>query len=242
MSPGPALPAWLTRVAVFDLETTGVDVTTDRVVSAHVGVLDADGWEIAARSWLADPGVPIPEGATAVHGITTEFAAGNGRPAREVVAEVTAALRSLLVQGVPVVAYNAAYDFSLLAHEAARHGIEPLVDPSPVIDPLIIDKAYDRYRRGKRTLEVVAEHYAVPLEGAHEASADAIAAGRVAQALARQFSLPPTLTELHTRQIGWARSQAASLTEYFVSIGRLEPEETLDGSWPVRPSPPTGSH
>ena len=239
MSPGPALPTWLTRVAVFDLETTGIDVTADRVVSAHVGVLDAHGRQIAARSWLADPGVVIPDGATAVHGITTAYAREQGRPAPEVVGEVTAALRSLLDQGVPVVAYNASYDFSLLAQEALRHGIEPLVDPSPVIDPYVIDKAYDRYRRGKRTLEVVAEHYAVPLEGAHEAAADAIAAGRVAQALARQFSLPPTLTELHTRQVGWARSQAASLTEYFISVGRLEPEQRLDGTWPVRTSPST---
>jgi DNA polymerase-3 subunit epsilon len=238
MSSGPALPAWLRRVAVFDLETTGVDVASDRVVTAHVGVLDAQGWQVAARTWLADPRIAIPDGAAAIHGISTAHAREHGRPAREVVSEVTAALRSLLDQGVPVVAYNASYDFSLLAHEAARHGIEPLADPSPVIDPFVIDKAYDRYRRGKRTLEVVAQHYAVPLDGAHEASADAIAAGRVAHALARQFSLPDTLTELHSRQIGWARSQAASLTEYFVSVGRLEPEERLDGTWPVRTSPP----
>lgn len=237
MPPAPALPDWLTRVAVFDLETTGVDVSTDRVVTAHVGVLDAQGRQIAARSWIADPGVPIPDGATAVHGITTEYARAHGRPATEVVGDVTGALRSLLSQGVPVVAYNAAYDFSLLSAEARRHGVPPLVDPSPIIDPLVIDKAFDRYRRGKRTLEVVAAHYAVPFEGAHEASADAIAAGRVAQALARQFVLPSSLTELHTRQIGWARSQAASLTEYFVSIGRLEPEDTLDGAWPVRTPP-----
>ncbi|CAH0144108.1 DNA polymerase III PolC-type [Microbacterium oxydans] len=234
MPPAPALPDWLTRVGVFDLETTGVDVTNDRIVTAHVGVLDASGRQIAARSWMADPGVPIPDGATAVHGITTSHARAHGRPAREVVADVTGALRSLLSQGVPIVAYNAAYDFSLLTHEAHRHGIEPLADPSPIIDPLVIDKAYDRYRRGKRTLEVVAAHYAVPLEGAHEASADAIAAGRVAQALARQFELPSSLVELHTRQIGWARSQAESLTEYFVSVGRLDPDDTLDGTWPVR--------
>lgn len=239
MAPAPELPDWLTRVAVFDLETTGVDVTSDRVVTAHVGVLDAQGRQIAARSWIADPGVPIPDGATAIHGVTTAYARAHGRPAAEVVGDVTGALRSLLSQGVPVVAYNAAYDFSLLSYEARRHGIEPLHDPSPVIDPLVIDKAYDRYRRGKRTLEVVAAHYAVPLEGAHEASADAIAAGRVAQALARQFVLPSSLIELHTRQIGWARSQAASLTEYFVSIGRLDPDDTLDGSWPVR-TPPVG--
>jgi len=239
MPPAAALPDWLTRVGVFDLETTGVDVTIDRIVTAHVGVLDASGRQIAARSWMADPGVPIPEGATAVHGITTSYARAHGRPAREVVADVTGALRSLLSQGVPIVAYNAAYDFSLLTHEAHRHGIEPLVDPSPIIDPLVIDKAYDRYRRGKRTLEVVAAHYAVPLDGAHEASADAIAAGRVAQALARQFELPASLVELHTRQIGWARSQAESLTEYFVSVGRLDPDDALDGTWPVR-APQTG--
>ncbi len=84
------------------------------MVTAYVGVLDAGGSQIAARSWLADPGVPIPEGATAVHGITTMHARSQGRPAHEVVAEVTAALRSLFDQGVPVVAYNASYDFSLL--------------------------------------------------------------------------------------------------------------------------------
>lgn len=234
MSSDAVSPTWLSRVGVFDLETTGIDVTEDRVVTAHVGVLDAKGREIAWRDWLAHPGIDIPAGATAVHGITTEHAHTHGRPAAEVVTQVTAALRSLLSQGVPVVAYNASYDFSLLAHEAHRHGIEPLIDPSPVIDPMVIDKAYDRYRRGKRTLEVVAAHYAVPLDGAHEASADAVAAGRVALALARQFRLPETLEALHTQQVSWARSQAASLTEYFISIGRLEPEESLDGSWPVR--------
>ena len=228
------LPDWLTRVGVFDLETTGVDVSTDRIVTAHVGVLDAKGRQIAARSWIADPGIPIPDGAAAIHGFTTERVRRDGRPSAEVVAEIAGSLRALLTQGVPVVAYNASYDFSLLFHECLRHGIEPLQDPSPVIDPLVIDKAVDRYRRGKRTLEVVAEHYSVTLDGAHEASADAIAAGRVAQALARRFDLPPSASELHTQQIGWARTQAESLTEYFISIGRIDSETTIDGTWPVR--------
>lgn len=234
MTDPTALPTWLTRVGVFDLETTGVDVTADRIVTAHVGVLDRHGREIAARDWLADPGIPIPEGAAAVHGISTEHARAHGRPAREVVAEVTEALAMLFAQGLPIVAYNASYDFSLLAHEARRHGLPELSAPQPVIDPLVIDKAHDRYRRGKRTLSVVAEHYAVQLDAAHEASADAIAAGRVALAIAREFALPETAEELHTQQIGWARAQAASLTEYFIKVGRLDPEESLDGSWPIR--------
>lgn len=232
------LPGWLGRVGVFDLETTGVDVTADRIVTAHVGVLDAKGREIAARSWLADPGIPIPDGAAAVHGVTTDHARREGRAARDVVAEITDALRALFAQGVPVVAYNASYDFSLLTHECLRHGIPPLQAPGPIIDPLVIDKAVDRYRKGKRTLEVVAEHYGVSLDGAHEASADAIAAGRVAQAIARNFPLAATAHELHTQQIGWARTQAESLTEYFVRIGRLDADDSLDGSWPVRQAGP----
>lgn len=228
------LPVWLSRIGVFDLETTGIDVGSDRIVSAHVGVLDAKGREIAARSWLADPGVPIPDGAAAVHGITTERARREGRIAREVVAEVTQSLRALFIQGLPVVAYNASYDFSLLTHECLRHGIQPLQMPGPIIDPHVIDRAVDRYRKGKRTLEVVAEHYGVTLEGAHEASADAIAAGRVAQAIARAFALAPSAHELHTQQVSWARTQAESLTEYFIRIGRLEATDTLDGTWPVR--------
>lgn len=232
------LPSWLGRVGVFDLETTGVDVTADRIVTAHVGVLDAKGREIAARSWLADPGVPIPDGAAAVHGITTAQARANGRNPAEVVGEITASLRALFRQGMPVVAYNASYDFSLLTHECIRHGIPVLEDPGPIIDPLVIDKAVDRYRKGKRTLEVVAQHYGVALDGAHEASADAIAAGRVAQAIARSFPLAGSAHELHTQQVGWARTQAESLTEYFVRIGRIEPEDALDGTWPVRDAAP----
>lgn len=234
MSSDRPLPPWTHRVGVFDLETTGVDVGTDRIVTAHVGVLDATGRQLVARSWLADPGMDIPPGATAVHGITTARARAEGRPAREVVAQVLDALGSLLAQGVPIVAYNAAYDFSLLAHEARRHGLDPLASPAPIIDPFVIDRHLDRYRPGKRTLAVVAAHYAVALDDAHEAAADAIAAGRVAQALARRFALPPEVHELHTHQIGWARSQAESLTAYFVRIGRIDAHEVLDGTWPVR--------
>jgi DNA polymerase-3 subunit epsilon len=232
----PTPRTWTQRIAVFDLETTGVDVLEDRIVTAYVGLLDGTGAVIHEEHWLADPGIEIPEGATAVHGITTEQARTGGRPAREVVAEVTHALQTLLSAGIPVVAYNAAYDFSLLRYEGLRHGIETIDSPAPVIDPLVIDKTCDRYRRGKRTLDIVAAHYAVPLETAHEASADAIAAGRVALALAERFAdrLPEDPLELHTRQIGWAREQAESLTEYFISIGRLAPTEALDGSWPVR--------
>lgn len=111
-------PPWLRVVGVFDLETTGIDVRSDRVVTAHVGLLDATGAAVCGRSWRADPGVEIPAAATAVHGISTAQARATGRPAAEVVAEVVGCLRGILDAGIPVVAYNAAYDFTLLRHEA----------------------------------------------------------------------------------------------------------------------------
>jgi DNA polymerase-3 subunit epsilon len=229
-------PEWAQRMGVFDLETTGIDTANDRIVTAHVGVLDEDGNVCEARAWCADPGIEIPAGATAVHGITTQQARAEGRPAADVVGEIVAALRGLFDRGIAVVAYNAPFDFSLLKHEALRHGHDPIAEPSPIVDPLVLDKAVDRYRRGKRTLGVVAAHYAVPLLGAHEAAADAIAAGRVAQALADRFAyrLPTDGAELHTRQIGWAREQAESLTDYFVRIGRIDPDDSVDGRWPIR--------
>jgi DNA polymerase-3 subunit epsilon len=227
---------WFDRLGVFDLETTGVEVAHDRIVTASVGLLAADGSVIREQRWIADPGIEIPAGAAAVHGITTEQARAQGRPAAEVVAEVVAALRDVFADGAAVVAYNAPFDFSLLKHEAIRHGVEPIADPSPVFDPLVVDKSYDRFRKGKRTLETVAAHYEVALDAAHDATADAVAAGRVALALAERYAdrLPDTADAFHAEQVGWAREQADGLTEYFVRIGRISPDDPVDGSWPIR--------
>ena len=227
---------WARRLGVFDLETTGVAVTRDRIVTAPVCVLDADGSILSRRTWLVDPGIDIPDGAQAIHGITTAHAQMFGRPSAEVIGEIVDELRALFAAGLTVVAYNAPFDFSLLKYEAVRHGIAPILAPAPIVDPLVVDKTFDRYRPGKRTLSVVAEHYAVALDGAHDAAADAVAAGRIAQALAQRFTqqLPATSAELHTRQIAWARAQAASLTDYFVRVGRLDPGDELNGSWPIR--------
>ena len=226
--------SWFDTLGVFDLETTGVDIETARIVSAHVGVLDATGTLIERHDWLADPGIEIPEQATAVHGISTERARAEGSPAAEVVGEIVDELRILLARGIPITIYNAAYDLSLLNREALRYGIEPLVAPSPIIDPLVLDKAVDRYRKGKRTLEAAAQYYGVELLDAHDASADAVAAGRVAQAMARKHvaALGVESALLHSQQIGWCADQASSFQDYMRRT--KDPTFTTSGSWPVR--------
>lgn len=229
------------RLAGFDLETSGVDVESDRIVTAcvvHVGA----GQPVQAATWLANPGIEIPEEAAKVHGITTAKAQAEGRPAAEVVAEVTAALADAARAGVPIVAMNASFDFTLLDREARRHGVKALfdyVDAIPmVIDPRVLDKVVDRYRRGGRTLTDLCEHYRVPLDGAHSADADAIAACRVAwrigQLHPRIGGMP--LDELHEQQVAWAREQAESLAAYFRKTpGKEEWADGVRTEWPLIP-------
>ena len=225
---------WFDTLGVFDLETTGIDVETSRVVSAHVGVIGSDGSVLEQTNWLADPGIEIPAQASAVHGITTERARAEGRPAAKVIGEIVAALADLFARRIAVTIYNAPYDLTLLNRDARRHSVATLAAPSPVIDPLVIDKAVDRYRKGKRTLEIAAQYYGVSLLDAHTAGADAVAAGRVAQALAAKYpaELAIDATELHAKQIAWSAQQAASFQEYMRR--ERDPSFVADGSWPER--------
>jgi DNA polymerase-3 subunit epsilon len=225
---------WIDRLVVFDTETTGLDTRQARIVTAYVGIIDAEGVPTEAHEWLANPGIPIPDQAAAVHGVTTEIAQRDGRVASEVVDEIGGTLQGYLAEGIPVVAYNAAYDFSILHHEALRYGLSPLVDPKPIIDPLVIDRAVDKFRKGKRTLAMAAAHYMVPLDDSHTADQDAIAAGRVAQAIVRsdQGLADKDPLWLHEQQKVWSGEWAASYQKFRQSQG--ESGFRASGEWPVR--------
>ena len=232
--PKEPLPDWAKKLAVFDLETTGLVLDQARIVTACVTVIDEDG-EIAddQLEWLANPGIPIPEVATAVHGIDNETAQRDGRPPKDVVAEVLAKLSSFFDAGIPVVAYNAPYDFTILHYEALRNGLTPIANPSPVIDPLVIDKFLDRYRGGKRRLELTAAHYGVELTDAHNATADAVAAGRVAQAIARKFfkRLSIEATELHDLQVAWSKDLDLDFEKFMQG---KDPSFKTTLGWPLK--------
>ena len=228
------LPEWSRKLAVFDLETTGLDLREARIVTACAVEIDHEGQVIGTnKEWLADPGIEIPVEASNVHGVTTDIARKNGRPAVEVVAELLETIAEFFRKGVPVVAYNAPYDFTILHFEALRHGLDPIVDPKPVIDPLVLDKFVDTYRSGKRTLSAAAKTYGVELDDAHNATADAVAAGRVAQAIAKKYSgkLPEDVLVLHQAQVEWSQSQDASYEKF--RRGSM-PDFTGQRGWPLK--------
>jgi DNA polymerase-3 subunit epsilon len=228
------------RLAAFDVETTGIDCQSDRIVTAAICLAGGDR-PVESYAWLVDPGVEIPAGATAVHGITTEQARTEGRDPAEAIAEITAVLADQMRCGVPVIAFNARFDLTCLDREARRHGIVPLVDRVGgtenmiVVDPFVLDKQYDRFRRGKRTLGAVCDHYRVRLDAAHAAGADALAAARVAWRLGQTIAelRELDLRDLHGRQVLWAAEQAASLEEYFREQGR---DELIERAWPIIPA------
>lgn len=236
------MTGWHERTLVsFDCETTGVDVETARIVTAAVVTINPIAGSVDTLEWLADPGVEIPEQAAAVHGITTEMARAGGRPAAEVVAEIAAALDAGWQAGGTVVVFNAPYDLSLLGREMARHDVQMTtgggrLQLGPVVDPLCLDKRYDRYRKGSRKLTAVAAHYGIVLSelDAHGAAADALAAARVAWKLARAYPELGAMTheELHTNQVAWYREQAISLAEHFRRQGK---DDHVPTEWPIRP-------
>ncbi|MBQ1090914.1 3'-5' exonuclease [Streptomyces sp. B93] len=233
-------------LAAFDTETTGVDVEADRIVSAAVVVQDVPGGRPRVSRWLVNPGVPVPAAATAVHGLTEDHLQRNGRWPAPVMYEIASLLAEHAGVGRPLVVMNAPFDLTLLDRELRRHRASSLdrwfeSAPLLVLDPRVLDKHLDRYRKGRRTLTDLCAHYGVVLDGAHDAAADALAALEVVRALGARYAarlerLSPG--ELHTLQAVWHAAQARGLQAWFARSGT---EEAVDPAWPLRPDLPAAA-
>ncbi|CAM5280282.1 3'-5' exonuclease DinG [Streptomyces californicus] len=108
-------------LAAFDTETTGVDVEQDRIVSAALVAQDTAGGRVRVTRWLVSPGVPVPPGATDVHGLTDDHLRRNGRWPAPVMHEMARALAESCASGRPLVVMNAPFDLTMLDRELRRH-------------------------------------------------------------------------------------------------------------------------
>lgn len=222
-------------LASYDCETSGLNIATDRIVTA--ALIRPNG---KVLRWRSDAdGVEIPEAAARIHGITTDIARAHGRPAKQVVEEIADALAGELSAGrAALVVMNAPFDLPLLNAECVRHGVPTVADRigdlAPIVDPLVLDRAADRYRKGKRNLETLAAHYGVPLTDAHQADSDAEAALGVARAIAeRHEELQVPAHVLHGWQIKMHERWAANYQGFLRRSGK--PNAVVDGRWPLRP-------
>ncbi|MEU7278717.1 exonuclease domain-containing protein [Streptomyces sp. NPDC045431] len=236
----------------FDLETTGVSVEQDRIVTAAM-VEVLHGAPRRSREWLVDPGVEIPAEATKVHKITTERARRDGMNTIRATAQIAGQIWGALSAGIPLVIMNAPYDLTLLDRECRRNDVTPVTEmlasapDGVVLDPYVLDRRVDPFRPGKRTLESLAAYYGVTLKGAHEAGADALAAVQVTQEILRTaederaFNRSTYHHEVHGRSLGelyaqqrlWFAAQSAGYQDWLRRT--KNPSAVVNGEWPIIP-------
>ncbi|MCC6525170.1 MAG: 3'-5' exonuclease [Polyangiaceae bacterium] len=195
-------------IACIDTETTGREAGVDRIV--EIGIVVGRGGEVLERrSWLCNPGIPIPASASAIHGITDEAVAD--KPS---LAEIAAEVMAFLAGRLPA-AYNAPFDKGFLLAELERVGALGAAEATPPpalrrevewLDPLVF--ARELYKAlESRSLGAMCEQLGVTLERAHRATDDAEAALRVLYALAKDARLPASYAALVQEQKRLGRQQ-----------------------------------
>jgi DNA polymerase III subunit epsilon len=169
----------LKRPIVFiDLETTGINVATDRIVEISMLKIQPGGKE----QWFTErvnPEMPIPPKVTAIHGISDSDVA-NSPTFREIAKNVAA-----FMEGCDLAGYNAVrFDIPVLAEEFLRVNIDFNFRKRKYVDPQIIF-----YKKEQRTLAAAYQFYCgKDLKNAHSAEADTAATYEVLKAQLEMYT------------------------------------------------------
>jgi DNA polymerase-3 subunit epsilon len=164
-------------IAFIDLETTGTNLATDRVVEIAIVKVGLDGSRQAKRK-LINPQMLIPKGASDVHGITNEMVK-DAPTFRQVANEIKQFIEQCDLGG-----YNSnRFDIPLLVEEFLRAGLHFSVDGKKLID---VQKVF--HLMEQRTLSAAYKFYCnKTLEGAHSAEVDATATWEILQAQIERY-------------------------------------------------------
>ena len=159
-------------ICFFDLETTGTNIATDRIVEISILKVFPNG-NREGFTKRVNPQMPIPPVVSAIHGITDEMVA-NEPTFKELAPQVYAFIKDSDLAG-----YNSnRFDIPLLAEELLRADIDFDLKKAAAIDVQTIF-----HKKEKRTLEAAYKFYCdKSLENAHSAEADTIATYEVLKA------------------------------------------------------------
>jgi DNA polymerase-3 subunit epsilon len=206
---------------------------------------------------ILNPGIPIPEGAQAIHGISSERAEAEGLDPGNVIPVIAEIVEKAWAAGTVAIATNASFDVTLLDRELRRHAGRGLdLSNALVVDPLLIDRACDTYRPGGRKLVDLAAHYEVKVTDAHDALGDCMTAARVVwrqvrmtatsgpgrNGRTRRMDYSPLRTlplpDLHRWQADRYSEWAAGFEQYLREKAEpRQPDAVIDRDWPWRPLP-----
>jgi len=158
-----------TSFIAVDVETTGLVPAGDRIVEVAI-LRYEDGVEVDTWSSLIDPGRAIPRIAVSIHGINNAKVADSPAFA-EVAGEVASRLK-----GLPLLAFNARFDFGFLQMELARAGLN-LPPLNSWLDAMVV--ASRRMGRPRVSLKHACHNFNIDQGKAHRAEDDARAAAQL---------------------------------------------------------------
>lgn len=164
-------------ICFFDLETTGVNITTDRIVEISILKVYPNGTE-ESKTWLVNPEMPIPKEVTAIHGIDDAKVA-NEPTFKELAKEIYNMIKDSDLGG-----FNSnRFDIPLLAEEMLRANID-----FDMKNRLAIDVQTIFHKMEQRTLSAAYKFYCNKnLDDAHSAEADTKATFEVLKAQVEKY-------------------------------------------------------
>ncbi|MEK0423301.1 MAG: hypothetical protein RLZ95_1211 [Bacteroidota bacterium] len=172
------MPLTLVRPICFiDLETTGINVSTDRIVEIAIVKIGLDGTKQVKRR-LVNPEMPIPAASSNVHGITDEMV--KDAPSFKTLANEI----KQFIEGCDIGGYNSnRFDVPMLNEEFLRAGISVDIESRKLLD---VQKVF--HMMEQRTLSAAYQFYChKTLEDAHTAEADATATWEILEAQIERY-------------------------------------------------------
>mgnify|MGYP001073369428 FL=1 len=164
-------------LAFIDLETTGINISADRIVEIAIVRIGTDGVKAVKRK-LINPEMPIPPGATAVHGISNEMVK-DAPTFKQAANEI-----KQFIENCDLAGYNSnRFDIPMLVEEFIRAGIEVDLKDRKLVD---VQKVF--HMMEQRTLGAAYKFYCDKnLDGAHSAEVDATATWEILEAQLKRY-------------------------------------------------------
>ena len=172
------MPLNLTKpLCFFDLETTGINITTDRIVEISILKVYPNGNK-ESKTWLVNPEMPIPAEVSAIHGITDDKVA-NEPTFKQLATEI-----NNMIKDADLAGFNSnRFDIPLLAEEMLRADMD-----FDMKSRLAIDVQTIFHKMEQRTLSAAYKFYCdKTLENAHTAAADTLATYEVLEAQVERY-------------------------------------------------------
>jgi DNA polymerase-3 subunit epsilon len=164
-------------ICFIDLETTGINISTDRIVEIAIVKIGLDGSKLVKRR-LINPGMPIPKSSSDVHGITDDMVK-DAPTFKQIVNEI-----KQFLEGADIGGYNSnRFDVPILNEEFLRAGINVDIETRKLLD---VQKVF--HMMEQRTLSAAYQFYChKTLQDAHTAEADATATWEILEAQIKKY-------------------------------------------------------